>query len=162
MAMTAAQRKAKNAERMRLKRAVERAEAGGGGAQGVHVHRAPDVHVPSTPAPTEMRDEVEASLTAMKWLVDSDRAAKAQARRLAKLVDELEHSGETTKALSAHRALTKVLNDLGGTPMRRMMHELRSLRGSGEVPHDEDHGDESAEAAENVTQFKRPPKRSAG
>lgn len=106
-----------------------------------------------------MRDSVRRSLAAMKWLVDSDEAAKDQATELARLVDELQHAGDTSRALSAHRALTKVLNDLGGTPMRRMMHELRSLRGGSgpEVPDEQHEGDETSG---NVTQFQRPPRRS--
>lgn len=164
MAMTADQRRRKNRERMRLKREAERVAGSKPGARPVHSARAQDTSAqdePPKPAPTTMRDSVTTSLAAMKWLVDSDEAAKTQARMLAEDVDVLRHAGDIAKALSAQRALTKVLNDLGGTPMRRMMHELRSMRGSGEVPDDEDDTDEVAPEGTNVTQFERPPKRRA-
>lgn len=102
-----------------------------------------------------MHDAVETALSAMRWLVDSDAAAKAQARMLANTVDRLQSAGEETKALSAHRALTKVLNDLGGTPTVRLQREVRSLKLKTEVP---DGGSDSP-AQGNVSKFERPPKR---
>lgn len=91
----------------------------------------------------------------MKWLVDSDAAAIAQARMLADSVDRLQAAGEESKALSAHRALTSVLNDLGGTPTVRLQRELRSQKLKTEVPDD---GNDTATKG-NVSKFERPPKR---
>jgi hypothetical protein len=116
--------------------------------------------VKSTPAPRTMRDALESSLSAMKWLKDSDAASVAQARLLAKDVDELEHAGSVVRALSAHRALSKVLSDLAGTPAMRMQHELRSARlaqkqgGDGDDKHSAD-----AKPSSNVSQFRRPARR---
>jgi len=85
-------------------------------------------------------------------------APEEQAKMLAEQVDELTFAGETTKALSAHRALTTVLDRLGGTPTVRMQHELRSLRQAGKMEATSD-GDEGTDQASNVSQFKRPQKR---
>lgn len=79
-------------------------------------------------APTTMRDAVEATISAAKWIVDSDAASVAQARALAKQIDELDHAGETVRSISAHRALSRVLADIGATPTARLQHELRSRR----------------------------------
>ena len=108
-----------------------------------------------------MRDAVAKSVAAMKWVEDSDAAAVAQAEVLAEQVDILGHLGETTKALSAHRALTAILNDLGATPTVRMANELRSLRGKTGSPEVPDDGDD-ASAGSNVSKFERPAKRNAG
>lgn len=109
-------------------------------------------------APRIMRESVRTSLEAMKWLQPSDLAAVLQAKMLAEQIDELTFSGETTKVLSAHRALTTVLDRLGGTPTVRMQHELRSLRQAGKMEATPD-GDEGTDATSNVSQFKRPQKR---
>jgi hypothetical protein len=109
-------------------------------------------------APRIMRESVRAALEAMKWLQPSDVAAVLQAKMLAEQIDELTFAGETTKALSAHRALTTVLDRLGGTPTVRMQHELRSLRQAAKMEGAPD-GSEGNDAASNVTQFKRPQKR---
>lgn len=151
--VTEAERKAKNAEKQRAyraRKAAERAAAKGDAGNGGDV-----------PAPRTMRDEVDAALAAMKWLVESDRASKAQAKMLAEDVDVLRHAGETTKALSAQRALSRVLADLGGTPTVRMQHELRSLKAktkSEGSDGSEGEGEGSA-AGDNVSKFERPPKR---
>ncbi|BAU32467.1 terminase small subunit [Microcella alkaliphila] len=109
-------------------------------------------------APRTMRESVRASLEAMKWLVDSDVAAVLQAKMLAEQIDLMTHAGETTKALSAHRALTTVLDRLGGTPTVRMQHELRSLRMAAKTEGGKD-GDEGADTPPNVSRFERPKRR---
>lgn len=109
-------------------------------------------------AGTEMRDAIESALKAMKWIQPSDAASVAQARQLAKSIDELAHEGDRIRMLSAHQALTRVLHELGGTPTVRMQHELRSLRAQtkNEVP---DGSNDEASTAGNVSAFRRPPKR---
>ena len=145
MAMSLEQRKAKDAERKRVARAAARA-----------VRDAARTPASDAPPSTVMADAVATALTAMKWLEPSDDAAVAQAKMLAATVDRLQHAGEESKALSAHRALTVVLNDLGGTPTVRLQRELRSQKlTKSEVPH----GSRGEEAAGNVSKFERPPKR---
>ncbi|MGK9222058.1 MULTISPECIES: terminase small subunit [unclassified Microbacterium] len=154
MAMTPEERKARDAERKRRKRAEERAERDARAATS-------RTRADTGPAPTTMRDAVDGALAAMKWLAPSDVAAVTQAKDLARIVDESTHSGDEARALSAHRALSRVLNDLGGTPTVRMQHELRSLK-LAKRTEDADGGNESSEGGrrpENVTELKRPPKR---
>lgn len=109
---------------------------------------------------TATRDAVEATLAAAKWLTGADAASIAQARALAKRIDVLEHADETTKALSAHRALSQVLNDLGATATKRQQYELRSRKAETQA----EGGDDEQGAAGtpgNVTRLRRPPKRRA-
>lgn len=114
-------------------------------------------------APAVMVSAVEAALAAMsKWLVDSDAASVAQARMLARRVDRYEHSDDDVKLLSAHRALTRVLNDLGGTPTVRMQHELRSLKLAAKTEVLDGGEGETEKPAGNVSKFERPPKRKRG
>lgn len=147
MGMSPEERRVRDAARKRAKRAEERAG---------RAERSADVD--ASAAPRTMRDALEVSLAAMKWLAASDGTSVAQARALAEDVDVLRHAGDVVKALSAQRALSRVLNDLGGTPTVRMQHELRSLklRGGGDGE-----GDEAGpvEPAGNVTSIKRPAKR---
>lgn len=114
----------------------------------------------SVPAPSVMRSAVGDALAAMKWLVSSDAASVAQARELARQVDELSHVNDYTRALSAHRALSRVLNDLGGTPTVRMQHELRSLKLAKKIEGAE-HADGNPTEGATVSQFRRPPKRTS-
>lgn len=109
-----------------------------------------------------MRDAVDEALAHMKWLVPSDLASKMQARELAREIDELTHAGERTKALSAHRALSRVLSDLGGTPLVRLQRELRSLKhAKAEDEGERKQGEGAARQPGNVTRFERPAKRSS-
>jgi hypothetical protein len=147
MAMTTEERKARDAERKRLSRAAARAAAA-----STKPRTADDADAKPS---TAMHEAVEKSLSAMKWLVDSDAAATAQARMLAASVDRLQSAGEETKALSAHRALLAVLNDLGGTPTVRLQRELRSQKLKPEVPS----GSSNPTPEGNVSKFERPPKR---
>lgn len=150
MPMTPEQKRAKDAARKRASRAAA--------AEKRDAERKAAADASKASAPSEMRNAVEKALAAMKWLVDSDAASVAQARALAKDVDELGADGDRSRALSAQRALTRVLNDLGGTPTVRMHHELRSLRlaAKTEVPDGEG---EAGKQAGNVSAFKRPEKR---
>ena len=152
MVMSEEERRAKNAAKQRAYRARKAAEreatkaaAGNGPSRG--------------PAPTTMRDAVSEAIASMKWLVPSDVASKTQALELARQIDELEHEGERMKALSAHRALSRVLSDLGGTPSMRMQRELRSLKNAPKPEGDDD--SDATPTPDNVTKLKRPAKRRA-
>lgn len=155
MAMTPEERRERDAARKREARARQRAER----------EASKPATSPDGLPPTVMHDAIEAAIAAAKWLSGTDAASIAQARALAARIDLLEHEGETTKALSAHRALSQVLNDMGITATRRMQYELRSLKsaptsGGGE----DDERQESEGGASrpgNVTLLKRPPKRRA-
>jgi len=151
MAMTPEERRARDAERKRKARAKAAKER--------EAARAAARTAQASVAPRTMRDAVDEALAAMKWLVASDVASKTQARELAREIDELTHEGERTKAMSAHRALSRVLSDLGGTPNVRMQRELRSLKQSPKSE-GEDERDDSAPPA-NVSKFERPAKRRA-
>lgn len=146
MAMTNAEKQRAYRARKAAEREAAKAPKGNGGA-----------------APKTMRDAVDEALAHMKWLVASDAASKAQARELAREIDELTHEGDRTRALSAHRALSRVLSDLGGTPQVRLQRELRSLK---HVPSEAD-GErkpsegEAAGAGGVVTKFERPARRSS-
>jgi hypothetical protein len=108
-------------------------------------------------AGTVTRDAVEATIDAAKWLTGADAASIAQARTLARRIDLLEHEDETTRALSAHRALSQVLNDLGATATKRLQYELRSRKAVAAEGGDDDN---EVEAPANVTSLRRPAKRS--
>ena len=152
MVMSDEERRAKNAAKQRAyraRKAAQRAEAkatAGNGSQ-------------AGPAPTTMRDAVAEAIASMKWLVPSDVASRTQALELAREVDELTHEGERTKALSAHRALSRVLSDLGGTPSMRMQRELRSLKNAPKPEGDDERDDKATPS--NVSKFERPAKRRA-
>ena len=152
MAMSPEERRAKDAERKRRARAKAAASR--------HAGRAEARTQSASAAPRTMRDAVDEALSSMKWLVASDVASKMQAKELAREIDELTHEGERTKALSAHRALSRVLSDLGGTPNMRMQRELRSLKHAPEAEGD-DERDDATPTPDNVTKLKRPPKRRA-
>lgn len=152
MAMSPEERRAKDAERKRRARAKAAASRDAGRAEARTQN--------ASAAPRTMRDAVDEALASMKWLVASDVASKMQAKELAREIDELTHEGERTKALSAHRALSRVLSDLGGTPNMRMQRELRSLKHAPEAEGD-DERDDATPAPDNVTKLKRPPKRRA-
>lgn len=111
-------------------------------------------------APTTMRDAVEDAIKAARWLTGADAASIAQARTLARRIDLLEHEDETTRALSAHRALSQVLNDLGATATKRLQYELRSRRLTPEEGDDERNPGEGGETPPNVTKLERPQPRS--
>lgn len=143
------ERRAKNAEKQRRYRERRR--------EAREAEKAAAGNADNGPVPTTMRDSVESALSAAKWLTDADGASRAQARALAKQVDVLEHAGETTRLLSAHRALSQVLNDLGATATKRLQYELRSQRSTdAEVPDGEV---KRASGDAIVSELKRPAKR---
>lgn len=160
MAMTVEERRAKDAKRKRAERAKAREEREGREREARTVDASKAAHT--------MRDAVQDSLDHMRWLKPSDNASVAQAKELARLIDELEFAGETVRMLSAHRALSKVLYDLGGTPVVRMQRELRNARtpvegagGEGGKSAGEDKGGgKSSPGGGIVTEFKRPRPRS--
>lgn len=149
MALSREERLAKDRERKRLARARERAKR--------DAEQAAANRVSSDAVPSVMRDAVEATIKAMKWDAGSDAASVAQARLLAEQVDVLTHARSTEKALSAHRALTAVLRDLGAAPVVRLQHELRSRRADPVGERNDDGDDEKSPA--NVSKFERPAKR---
>ncbi|WP_146243666.1 hypothetical protein [Curtobacterium sp. MCBD17_008] len=153
MAQSPEERRAAARERMRAKRAAERA------ARGVAAPAA--ANVANGTALRTMRDAVETAIKAARWLTPSDEASKAQARMLAEDVDLSAAAGDRAAARAAHRALSRVLNDLGATPSVRLQRELRSRRlvdatGGGDVGNG---GGASGKPAGNVSAFKRPEKR---
>ncbi|SFS07611.1 hypothetical protein SAMN04487846_2260 [Microbacterium sp. cf046] len=89
----------------------------------------------------------------MKWLADSDGAGMEQARMLAGIIDAAHAAGEVSRELRAHGALTRILDELGGTPRVRLQLELRSRRFDVERP------STGAQAGSNVVRFPRPQKR---
>ena len=151
VAMTPEERRAKDAERKR----IARAKAAEARADAIVAQRTGN----ASAAPTTMRDAVDESLRAMKWLVASDLASQVQARELARAIDELTHAGEETRALSAHRALSRVLSDLGGTPQVRLQRELRSRKRAPEPEGNDERTDSTSPPAGIVSEFKRPAKR---
>lgn len=148
------ERRAKNAEKNRRYRARKAAERDA--ARGVV-----SGHAAVTVAPSVMRDAVSSAIGHMKWLVPSDDASVAQAKMLAEDIDLFRHAGEHTKALSAQAKLSRVLNDLGGTPSVRLARELRSLKAGPRTEGDDDATTSDGSLPGNVTKLKRPPKRRA-
>lgn len=146
MAKTAAERAREYRERKRAERDAEEA-------------RARDAR--NAVAPTTTRDAVEATIAAAKWLTGADAASIAQARVLAKRIDLLEHVDDTARALSAHRALSQVLNDLGATATKRLQYELRARKlAPAEGAGDEREPGEGGSTPANVTRLRRPEPRS--
>ncbi|WP_442922238.1 terminase small subunit [Microbacterium sp. No. 7] len=152
MALSSDERRARDAERKRRVRAAER--------EAREAARLAGRTSAESAASTATRDAVEATIAAARWLTAADAASIAQARTLAKRIDLLEHADETTRALSAHRALSQVLNDLGATATKRLQYELRSRRvAPAEDGDDERESSEGGATPANVTKLERPPKR---
>lgn len=105
-------------------------------------------------AGTEMRDAVEASIAAAKWLAPSDSATLSQLRATARIIDVAIAVEDVTLELSAHGRLSGLLNAAGMTPTSRMQNELRSQRA---VPETADPGSLPANV-QSITS-PRPPKR---
>lgn len=106
-----------------------------------------------------MREAVDSAIAAARWLTLSDRASEEQARQLADDVDASNAVGDRAAARSAHRALSRVLNDLGATPSVRLQRELRSRRMIEETGASDDGHAAATGTTGNVTQFERPPRR---
>lgn len=148
MAKTAAERAREYRERKRAERDAEEA-------------RARDAR--NAEAATTTQDAVAATISAAKWLTGADAASIAQAKVLARRIDLLEHADDTARALSAHRALSQVLNDLGATATKRLQYELRSRKAAPqEGDGDERIPGEGGATPSNVTRLERPPKRRRG
>ena len=154
MPLSESERREKNAAKQRAYRARRAAERDA-------VRKASVGDVGNGPAPTTMRDAVASALSHMKWLVPSDDASVAQARMLAEDIDLLRHAGEMTKAMSAHAKLSRVLNDLGGTPSVRLARELRSSKVMPEVGGSDADAAAEGQRPANVSKFERPAKRKA-
>jgi len=72
--------------------------------------------------PTTLTEEVDKAVSAMPWIVDSDKAAVALARSYAQRIDEAVANGEgqeVTKALYLGPHLLNTLRALGGAPAER-------------------------------------------
>ncbi|WP_425836979.1 terminase small subunit [Microbacterium sp. PA5] len=149
------EKRAEAAERARKYRARKRAEAD---VVAAAKRDACDAEIPTT-----IRDAVADALEHMKWLVPSDAASVAQAKSIAEDLDRYRHERDDAKALSAHAKLSRVLNDLGGTPLVRLQRELRSLKNAPKPEGDDERNPSEGAASKpgNVTQFERPSKRQA-
>ncbi|WP_148061456.1 hypothetical protein [Frigoribacterium sp. PhB160] len=151
MAQTPEQRRAAARERMRKKREQER-------GQRAAATPAP-ANAANVPEARPMREAVDNANAAARWLTLSDEASKEQARQLADDVDASNAVGDRAAARAAHRALSRVLNDLGATPSVRLQRELRSRR----LIEEKGGGDDGHAAATGttgvVTQFERPARR---
>lgn len=112
-----------------------------------------------------IRDALEESLRVMKWIGPSDVTAVAMARSLADVADLHLREKDMRAHTAALRDLRGILNDLGGTPLVRLQHELRALRlevqaSTVKRPRAGGVTDGQAPALpEGVADFKRPPKR---
>ncbi|MCJ1687775.1 hypothetical protein [Rathayibacter sp. VKM Ac-2927] len=153
MAQTPDQRREAARERMREKRRREREQR--------DAERAAAANGTNAAAARVMRDSVDSAIAAAKWLKESDAASIAQARLLAEDVDVSLAEGDRPAARAAHRALSRVLSDLGATPSVRLLRELRSLRFVPDSAGGSDGGSQpdAAEGPSNVSKFQRPEKR---
>lgn len=101
--------------------------------------------------PGPMRQSVDSSIEAAKWLSGTDAASIAQARALAAIIDSA--TEDLRLQMRAHGLLSRVLGEMGLTARVRMQLELRAQKAQNAA-------DETAIArASNVTRFPRPPKR---
>lgn len=115
--------------------------------------RSESARVAADGAPGEMRQSVDAAISAMKWLAESDAATVAQARATSTLIDAAMAQGEHSVALRGHGQLARLLDALGGTPRVRMQLELRSRK----IAVSE--SEAAPSKASNVSRFTRPAKR---
>ena len=143
-------------ERDRIRKREKRAEA----AAAREAEQRASRTSAASDVPRTMRDAVADALQHMKWLVPSDVASRTQAEDLARIIDEATHEGNEVRALSAHRALSRVLNDLGGTPSVRLARELRSLKHAANPEGGDERIEGEGGAPDNVTRFQRPAPRS--
>lgn len=116
--------------------------------------------------PRPMLAAVNASLSAAKWLRDSDGAAVNLARTLAEELDVAHHMHEDALALRVAGQLTGLLDRLGLTPVVRMKFELRSAQLAASTVTEGAEAATPAPAAPalpaNVSALKRPAKRDGG
>ncbi|WP_314453238.1 hypothetical protein [uncultured Microbacterium sp.] len=109
---------------------------------------------------------VNASLSAAKWLRDSDGAAVSLARTLAEQLDVSQHMHEDALALRVAGQLMGLLDRLGLTPVVRMRFELRSAqlaaRTASEGAEPAPPAPATASLPANVSKLARPAKRGDG
>lgn len=134
-------------EQRRAKRERDRRAAAAYRARK-RVERAERERVAADGVPGLMRQSVELSLAAAKWLTGSDAALMYQARRLADIVDRAE---DVRLEMRAHSLLGRVLGDLGLTPRIRMQLELRARKLQTVVE------DRAIDAEPNVTRISKRP-----
>jgi len=103
-----------------------------------------------------MRQSLESSIAAARWLGRADAAAVAQLRMLAAMLDEARAVADTRTALRLHPQLTKALAESGLTPRVRLQLELRASKIQAATT------DAAVDGAANVTRLPamsaRPPK----
>jgi len=99
-------------------------------------------------APGVMRQSVDASIAAARWLTATDTASIAQARALARIIDGTE---DGRLQMRAHGLLSRVLGEMGLTARVRTQLELRARKL--QAPDDAEIGRQP-----NVTRFPRPRK----
>lgn len=141
-------RRARQAAYSRAWRARKRAERAAAAVDAAHAQIVPQM---------SMADAIATSVAAMKWLAPSDGAAVLLARLLASQIDALTAAGDIAGSIRHSSALLRILRELGGTPMVRLQHELRSRR-VGVLKAERDEA-QAVEASPNVTRFVRPAKR---
>lgn len=86
---------------------------------------------PDEVEPGPMLTAVDTSVAAMRWLEDSDEALVVLTRQQAAQIDALLAVGTPAARGQATRAQSQLLRSLqalGGTPVVRLQHELRSRR----------------------------------
>lgn len=83
------------------------------------------VRVTSDDEPGPMRQAVELSIAAARWLTGADAASCAQVRQLADIAD---HVDDVRLEMRAHSLLSRVLGEMGLTPRVRMQLELRARK----------------------------------
>jgi hypothetical protein len=101
-------------------------------------------------APGVMRQSVDSSIAAAKWLAGTDAASIAQARALANIIDGTE---DGRLQLRAHGLLSRVLGEMGLTARVRTQLELRAQKMSTVVTA------AVIDRQPNVTRLQRPAKR---
>lgn len=112
-AETAQERRERSAAYSRAYRVRKRAEA------------AERARVAADGEPGPMRQAVESSIAAAKWLTGADAASSAQVRRLADIVDRAD---DIRLEIRAHSLLSRVLGEMGLTPRVRVQLELRARK----------------------------------
>jgi len=75
--------------------------------------------------PGPMRQAVDASISAAKWITGADAASIAQAQRLADIADRTD---DIRLEIRAHSLLGRILADMGLTPRVRTQLELRARK----------------------------------
>jgi hypothetical protein len=109
-----------------------------------------------------MEASVTEALAAMKWIEPSDRAVVDLALTYARQIDTFLRSDDAqvnSKGIYLGPHLLRALTELGGTPIVRLRHELRSLKPDGKPSDAAGDDDAGAQPRATVTPIKRPAKR---